>query len=77
MSFQHAKYKDPCGQVCPGGNPCCLSPEHRHNLCHCDDPDCFCHSQARYEPWRQTAARHKVPLATGAARRRLAIRFVG
>lgn len=38
-----------CTCTCPGGHPCCLGDVVEHELCICEQPDCFCHSRERYD----------------------------
>lgn len=39
-----------CGGRCPGDRACCLRGDVEHELCVCNDAECWCHSEERYEP---------------------------
>lgn len=39
----------PCNEVCPGGRDCCCDQYTAHRLHICTDPDCYCHTEKRYE----------------------------
>jgi hypothetical protein len=39
----------PCLKSCPAGNECCCVSYGTHHLHICEDEECYCHSQERYE----------------------------
>jgi hypothetical protein len=38
-----------CPALCPGNHRCTLRSGYPHTLHGCSDPDCYCHTQARFE----------------------------
>lgn len=54
-------FQNPCQYRCPDGGDCCLNPAVPHNLHICNEPECPCHSQARYQESQQPNPSRRLP----------------